>query len=94
MIELRDVHVTLRSAAGPVKILRGVDLEVAAGSSVSVVGPSGSGKSTLLAVVGGIERPTAGTVRIDGQALRRARRGSPRAVSRPHRSASCSRPSI
>jgi putative ABC transport system ATP-binding protein len=67
MIELRDVHVTLSSAAGPVKILRGIDLEVAAGSSVSVVGPSGSGKSTLLAVVGGIERPTAGSVRVDGQ---------------------------
>jgi len=69
MIELSDVHVTLRSAAGPVKILRGIDLTVAAGSSVSVVGPSGSGKSTLLAVVGGIERPTAGAVRIEGQAL-------------------------
>jgi len=69
MIELRDVHVTLGSAAGPVKILRGIDLEVAAGSSVSVVGPSGSGKSTLLAVVGGIERPTAGSVRVDGQAF-------------------------
>ena len=69
MIELRDVHVTLGSAAGPVKILRGIDLEVAAGSSVSVVGPSGSGKSTLLAVVGGIERPTAGAVRVDGQAF-------------------------
>ena len=69
MIELSDVHVTLRSTAGPVKILRGIDLTVAAGSSVSVVGPSGSGKSTLLAVVGGIERPTAGAVRIEGQAL-------------------------
>jgi putative ABC transport system ATP-binding protein len=69
MIELRDVHVTLGRAAGPVKILRGIDLEVAAGSSVSVVGPSGSGKSTLLAVVGGIERPTTGAVRIDGQAF-------------------------
>src|SRR5918999_1170238 len=69
MIQLRDVHVTLSSTAGPVKILRGIDLEVAAGSSVSVVGPSGSGKSTLLAVVGGIERPTAGSVRVDGQAF-------------------------
>ena len=69
MIELSDVHVTLRSTAGPVKILRGIDLTVAAGSSVSVVGPSGSGKSTLLAVVGGIERPSAGAVRIEGQAL-------------------------
>jgi putative ABC transport system ATP-binding protein len=69
MIQLDDVHVTLGSSAGPVKILRGVNLDVAAGSSVSVVGPSGSGKSTLLAVVGGIERPTSGGVRIDGQAL-------------------------
>jgi putative ABC transport system ATP-binding protein len=69
MIQLRDVHVTLSSTAGPVKILRGVELDVAAGSSVSVVGPSGSGKSTLLAVIGGIERPTSGSVRIDGQDL-------------------------
>ncbi|MGH6943343.1 MAG: ABC transporter ATP-binding protein [Geminicoccaceae bacterium] len=68
-IHLRDVHVTLRSAAGPVKILRGIDLSVAAGSAVSVVGPSGSGKSTLLAVVGGIERPTSGAVEVDGQDL-------------------------
>jgi putative ABC transport system ATP-binding protein len=69
MIQLDDVHVTLGSTAGPVKILRGINLEVAAGSAVSVVGPSGSGKSTLLAVVGGIERPTSGTVRIDGTSL-------------------------
>jgi putative ABC transport system ATP-binding protein len=69
MIQLRDVHVTLPSTAGPVRILRGVDLDVQAGSSVSVVGPSGSGKSTLLAVIGGIERPTSGSVRIDGQDL-------------------------
>jgi putative ABC transport system ATP-binding protein len=69
MIQLRDVHVTLPSTAGPVKILRGVDLDVPAGGSVSVVGPSGSGKSTLLAVIGGIERPTSGSVRINGQDL-------------------------
>ena len=69
MIQLRGVHVTLTSAAGPVKILRGIDLDVATGSSVSVVGPSGSGKSTLMAVVGGIERPSAGEVRVNGQDL-------------------------
>jgi putative ABC transport system ATP-binding protein len=69
MIELRDVHVTLGSAAGPVKILRGIDLEVPPATSISVVGPSGSGKSTLLAVIGGIERPTSGTVTVDGQDL-------------------------
>lgn len=69
MIALADVHLTLTSAAGPVKILRGVDLSVEPGRSVSVIGPSGSGKSTLLSVVGGIERPTSGKIAVDGQDL-------------------------
>lgn len=69
MIALDDVHMTLTSAAGPVKILRGVDIEVPAGTSVSIIGPSGSGKSTLLAVTGGIERPTSGRIAVDGQDL-------------------------
>lgn len=66
MIELRDVHLTLSSAAGPVTILRGIDLDVGAGASVSVVGPSGSGKSSLMSLIGGIERPTAGNIQVDG----------------------------
>jgi predicted ABC-type transport system involved in lysophospholipase L1 biosynthesis ATPase subunit len=66
MIDLKDVHLTLTSAAGPVRILRGVDLAVADGASLSVVGPSGSGKSSLLAIVGGIERATSGRVVVDG----------------------------
>ncbi len=66
MIELADVHLTLPSAAGPVAILRGVDLDVDAGDSVSVVGPSGSGKSSLMSIVGGIERPSGGRVVVDG----------------------------
>ena len=69
MITLDDVHLTLTSAAGPVKILQGVDLSVQHGRSVSVVGPSGTGKSTLLSVIGGIERPTTGEVWVDGQDL-------------------------
>ncbi len=69
MIRLDDVHLTLTSTAGPVKILRGVDLDVPVGCSVSVIGPSGSGKSTLLAVIGGIERPTSGKIMVDGQDL-------------------------
>ncbi len=69
MIAINDVHMTLTSAAGPVKILRGVNLDVPAGKSVSIIGPSGSGKSTLLAVAGGIERPTSGKIAIDGQNL-------------------------
>ena len=66
MIELADVHLTLPSTAGPVAILRGIDLTVDAGTSVSVVGPSGSGKSSLMSIVGGIERPTGGRVLVDG----------------------------
>jgi putative ABC transport system ATP-binding protein len=69
MIRLRDVHLTLASSAGPVHILRGVDLDVAAGTSLSVVGPSGSGKSSLLAIIGGIEQPTSGTVEVAGTDL-------------------------
>jgi putative ABC transport system ATP-binding protein len=70
MIRLAGVHLTLRSAAGPVHILRGIDLQVPVGASVSVVGPSGSGKSSLMAIVGGIERPSEGSVVVDGRDLR------------------------
>jgi putative ABC transport system ATP-binding protein len=69
MIRLESVDLTLPSAAGPVAILRGIDLGIAAGAVVSVVGPSGSGKSSLLAIIGGIERPSAGRVEVAGTDL-------------------------
>ncbi len=65
-ILLEGVHVTLPSRAGPVAILRGIDLEVATGDAIAVVGPSGSGKSTLLMVIGGLESATEGRVRVVG----------------------------
>ena len=49
--------------------LQGVDLEVARGEMLSIVGASGSGKSTLLNLIGGLDRPSAGEIRIDGQAI-------------------------
>ncbi|HYH71035.1 MAG TPA: ATP-binding cassette domain-containing protein [Methyloceanibacter sp.] len=65
-IKLEDVHVTLPSRAGPVTILRGVDLDVPTGDAVAIVGPSGSGKSTLLMVMAGLERATEGRVCVVG----------------------------
>jgi putative ABC transport system ATP-binding protein len=69
VIVLEDVHLTLGSEAGPVNILRGVTLEIGRGETVSVVGPSGSGKTTMLMIIAGLERPTSGTVTVDGVVL-------------------------
>lgn len=61
-VELSDVTVSFDE----VTALSGVDLTVEDGEFVTVIGPSGSGKTTLLRVVGGLQDPTAGTVRVDG----------------------------
>jgi putative ABC transport system ATP-binding protein len=63
VVELKGVR---RRYPGGVEALRGVDLTIAAGELAAIVGPSGSGKSTLLHIVGTLERPSAGTVTIDG----------------------------
>ncbi|MGH6793229.1 MAG: ABC transporter ATP-binding protein [Methyloceanibacter sp.] len=68
-ILLEGVHVTLPSRAGPVAILRGIDLKVPTGEAVAIVGPSGSGKSTLLMVIAGLERATEGRVSVVGADL-------------------------
>ena len=65
------VRLTLPSTAGPVEILRDLELVVRAGERVAVTGPSGSGKSSLIAVAAGLERPSAGGVRLFGQDLGR-----------------------
>src|SRR5262245_6443154 len=65
-IKLEGVEVTLPSRAGPVAVLRGIDLSVNDGDAIAVVGPSGSGKSTLLMVIAGIEHATSGGVEVMG----------------------------
>jgi putative ABC transport system ATP-binding protein len=67
-LSLRDVRKTYPGSP-PVESVREVTLQVMPGEMVAIVGPSGSGKTTLLHLAAGLERPTAGTVRIAGQDL-------------------------
>ena len=67
VIDLAAVSLTLTSRAGPVEILKSVDLAVSPGESIAVVGPSGSGKTSLLMVIAGLERATSGQVRVAGR---------------------------
>jgi putative ABC transport system ATP-binding protein len=67
MIEAVDLERTYRLGDSDVGALRGVSLTVDAGAYVAITGPSGSGKSTLMHVLGALDRPTAGLVRIGGR---------------------------
>jgi lipoprotein-releasing system ATP-binding protein len=69
MSELRaeGVRKSFALADGELEILRGVDLVLGGGDSLAILGVSGAGKSTLLHILGGLEHPSAGTVRYDGQ---------------------------
>ncbi len=69
MIHVRDLVMRLPSGSGPVTILDGVTLAVPAGQFLAVTGPSGSGKSTLLGLIAGLDRPTSGSVAVDGREL-------------------------
>ncbi|MFZ2998580.1 ABC transporter ATP-binding protein [Sphingobium sp.] len=82
-IRARDVTLSLGTREAPVQILKGVDLSIARGESIAILGASGSGKSSLMAVLCGLERASSGTVSVGGvdfgaldeDALARARRG-------------------
>ena len=65
MIKLRNVHKTF----GHLEVLKGIDLEVAKGEKLVIIGPSGSGKSTLIRCMNGLEEVTKGEVYIDGQLM-------------------------
>lgn len=82
-IRARNVTLTLGTSEAPTQILKGIDLDIASGSSVAILGPSGSGKSLLMAILSGLEQASAGDVMVAGisyraldeDALARARRG-------------------
>ena len=84
VLRARGLEMEYGRGAGIVRALDAVDLEVAAGETLAVMGPSGCGKSTLLHLLGGLERPSAGEVWLEGRrtdklsekALARLRRGA------------------
>jgi putative ABC transport system ATP-binding protein len=71
MIVAENLEQTYQSAGRPLTVLREINLAIAAQEFVAIVGPSGSGKTTLLGLLAGLDRPTRGVVRLDGQDLDR-----------------------
>ena len=73
VVEARDLSLTFETADGPVYALSQVDLQIGQGDFVSFIGPSGCGKTTLLRVIADLERPTAGTITVEGVSPEEAR---------------------
>ena len=67
MLELSHVSKDYSTARGPLPILSDINLSLAPGDAVAIMGPSGSGKSTLLYLIGGLEPPTSGTITLEGK---------------------------
>ena len=69
MIKAQKICKTYQSPAGPLPVLRDLDFEVGASESASIVGPSGSGKTTLLNLLGALDRPSSGSIEVDGKVV-------------------------
>src|SRR5215472_7715887 len=69
IIRCRSVEKIYRQGTVDVPALRGIDLDIDAGDFATLAGPSGSGKTTLLSLIGGLDRPTAGRIVVDGDEI-------------------------
>ena len=69
LLSVRDLHKSFVEGASEIHILRGLNLELAPGERLAVVGQSGVGKSTLLHILGTLDRPTEGAILFEGDAL-------------------------
>ena len=69
VIELKELQRHYEMGGDTIKALDGVDLDISRGEYISIVGPSGSGKTTLFNLIGGLDKPTTGSVYIDGVAI-------------------------
>lgn len=83
-IQTRKLRKDYGTGDNTVQVLKGVDLDIPAGQFVSIMGPSGSGKSTLMHLVGLLDAPTAGGIRIDGQIASRLSRNERAKARREH----------
>lgn len=66
LVQVRNVHKTFFRGGEKIDVLQGLDVDVAPGEFLALMGPSGSGKSTLLNLIGGLDRATAGTIEVGG----------------------------
>src|SRR5882757_4009460 len=79
LIELRGVSKLYHLGGEEIRALDNVDLDIEGGEFISIIGPSGSGKSTLMHILGCLDSPTRGTIRLDGTMIHDA---SPRELAR------------
>lgn len=75
VIKTQNIHKIYNETKVPVHALNGVDLEIQKGEFTAIVGPSGSGKSTLLNIIGGLDRPTEGSIEVGGQDISKLSEG-------------------
>jgi putative ABC transport system ATP-binding protein len=71
VVQVLNVHKEYRRGSERIDVLQGIDLEIPQGDFLALMGPSGSGKTTLLNLIGGLDRPTSGTVEVAGEPISR-----------------------